>query len=192
MARRRRRPRLRRAGRRPRNARAFRRCVGADRLHGHARQGGRRGRRVRRRASRGDRNAGPDGASLYLHDGSAAVARGSASREPRDHPRRTGAPCAPNGADRAVPRAGGARCRGRSAESQTAIQPLVVGANAAAVALADALWARGFWVPAIRPPTVPQGTARLRITLSAAHTVADVDALGTALAELASTHASRR
>ncbi len=78
------------------------------------------------------------------------------------------------------------------AESQTAIQPLVVGANAAAVALADALWARGFWVPAIRPPTVPQGTARLRITLSAAHTVADVDALGTALAELASTHASRR
>jgi 8-amino-7-oxononanoate synthase len=71
------------------------------------------------------------------------------------------------------------------ADSQTAIQPLIVGANAAAVALAEALWARNLWVPAIRPPTVPQGTARLRITLSAAHTHADVDALADALAELA-------
>jgi 8-amino-7-oxononanoate synthase len=69
--------------------------------------------------------------------------------------------------------------------SSTPIQPLVVGANAAAVALADALWQRGFWVPAIRPPTVPAGTARLRITLTAAHTLADVDALAGALAELA-------
>ena len=70
-------------------------------------------------------------------------------------------------------------------DSRTAIQPLVVGANAAAVALADALWQRGFWVPAIRPPTVPKGTARLRITLSAAHSIADVDALADALADLA-------
>ena len=70
-------------------------------------------------------------------------------------------------------------------ESQTPIQPLVVGANAAAVELAGALWQRGFWVPAIRPPTVPKGTARLRITLTAAHTLADVDALADALAELA-------
>lgn len=69
--------------------------------------------------------------------------------------------------------------------SPTAIQPLVVGANDAAVALADALWRRGFWVPAIRPPTVPAGTARLRITLTAAHAEADVDALVAALAELA-------
>ncbi len=69
-------------------------------------------------------------------------------------------------------------------ESTTAIQPLVVGANDAAVALADALWQRGFWVPAIRPPTVPAGTARLRITLTAAHSVADVDALVDALAAL--------
>ncbi len=75
------------------------------------------------------------------------------------------------------------------ADSQTAIQPLVVGANATAVALADALWARGFWVPAIRPPTVPQGTARLRIALSAAHTPADIDALAAALAGLAPAHA---
>jgi len=69
--------------------------------------------------------------------------------------------------------------------SATAIQPLVVGANEAAVALADALWRRGFWVPAIRPPTVPAGTARLRISLTAAHSRADVDALADALAALA-------
>jgi 8-amino-7-oxononanoate synthase len=70
-------------------------------------------------------------------------------------------------------------------DSQTAIQPLVVGGNAAAVGLAGALWERGFWVPAIRPPTVPKGTARLRITLSAAHSQADVDALADAFAALA-------
>ena len=67
----------------------------------------------------------------------------------------------------------------------TPILPIVVGANAAAVELADALWNRGFWVPAIRPPTVPKGTARLRITLTAAHTPEDVDALAGALADLA-------
>ena len=69
--------------------------------------------------------------------------------------------------------------------SPTAIQPLVVGANETALRLAAALWERGFWVPAIRPPTVPAGTARLRITLTAAHTLADVDALAAALHELA-------
>lgn len=69
--------------------------------------------------------------------------------------------------------------------SATPVQPLVVGDNAAVVALADALWRRGFWVPAIRPPTVPAGTARLRVSLSAAHTIGDVDALVDALAELA-------
>jgi len=69
--------------------------------------------------------------------------------------------------------------------SSTAIQPLVVGANAAALALAAALEARGFWVPAIRPPTVPQGTARLRVSLSAAHGEADVQALLDALADIA-------
>ena len=71
------------------------------------------------------------------------------------------------------------------ADSRTAIQPVVVGANATAVGLAEALWERGFWVPAIRPPTVPQGTARLRVSLSAAHSTADVDALADALAALA-------
>jgi len=65
--------------------------------------------------------------------------------------------------------------------SGTAIQPLVVGASAAAVALSAQLAARGVWVPAIRPPTVPAHTARLRISLSAAHSEADVDALLAAL-----------
>ena len=71
-------------------------------------------------------------------------------------------------------------------ESSTPIQPLVVGDNAVAVAHADALWQRGFWVPAIRPPTVPAGTARLRVSLGAAHTIDEVDALVDALADLAS------
>jgi 8-amino-7-oxononanoate synthase len=69
--------------------------------------------------------------------------------------------------------------------SATPIQPLVVGDSRAAVALAETLWQRGFWVPAIRPPTVPAGTARLRITLTAGHSTADVEALADALAQLA-------
>ena len=68
--------------------------------------------------------------------------------------------------------------------SQTPIQPLVVGASDDAVRVSTALWERGIWVPAIRPPTVPQGTARLRITLSAAHTDADVDLLAATLADV--------
>lgn len=69
--------------------------------------------------------------------------------------------------------------------SATAIQPYIVGDNDAAVALAKALWERGLWVPAIRPPTVPKGTARLRISISAAHTADDIDQLLSALKELA-------
>ncbi|HLT16987.1 MAG TPA: 8-amino-7-oxononanoate synthase [Acidimicrobiales bacterium] len=64
------------------------------------------------------------------------------------------------------------------------ILPVVVGEEAAALEASDALLDRGLLVPAIRPPTVPPGTSRLRIALSAAHTDADVDALGRALAEL--------
>jgi len=60
------------------------------------------------------------------------------------------------------------------AESGTAVQPLIVGDNEAALALSAALESRGLWVPAIRPPTVPVGSARLRITLSASHTEVDV------------------
>ncbi|MDD2914313.1 MAG: 8-amino-7-oxononanoate synthase [Gallionella sp.] len=69
--------------------------------------------------------------------------------------------------------------------SATAIQPLLVGENRAALALSEALRERGIWVAAIRPPTVPQGTARLRITLSAAHSATDVTRLLEALHELA-------
>ena len=69
--------------------------------------------------------------------------------------------------------------------SATAIQPYIVGDNEAAVALSKALWERGLWVPAIRPPTVPKGTARLRISVSAAHTAGDIDHLLSALKELA-------
>ncbi len=58
--------------------------------------------------------------------------------------------------------------------SITAIQPLVIGDNRAATDVAEKLAARGVLVPAIRPPTVPQGTARLRISLSAAHSKDDV------------------
>lgn len=66
-------------------------------------------------------------------------------------------------------------------ESFTPIQPVIVGSAERAVALSDALSARDVLVTAIRPPTVPEGTARLRITFSAAHTVDDVDRLLTAL-----------
>lgn len=69
--------------------------------------------------------------------------------------------------------------------SDTAIQPLTVGENQAALDLSQALRERGIWVAAIRPPTVPEGTARLRITLSAAHNEADVSHLLEALHELA-------
>jgi 8-amino-7-oxononanoate synthase len=70
--------------------------------------------------------------------------------------------------------------------SPTAIQPLIVGDATAAVALSQRLAGRGLWVPAIRPPTVPSGTARLRVSLSAAHTDDDIDRLLAALAESAS------
>lgn len=65
--------------------------------------------------------------------------------------------------------------------SPTAIQPIVIGENAPALELAAALEREGIRIAAIRPPTVPAGTARLRITLSAAHTDADIERLAQAL-----------
>jgi 8-amino-7-oxononanoate synthase len=70
--------------------------------------------------------------------------------------------------------------------SSTPIQPLVIGGNPETLAVADALLERGIWAPAIRPPTVPAGQARLRISLSAAHSEAQVDELIAVLAGITS------
>lgn len=67
--------------------------------------------------------------------------------------------------------------------SRTPIQPIMIGNNWTALALSRALEDEGLLVTAIRPPTVPEGEARLRVTLSAAHTEADVDRLLQALAK---------
>lgn len=69
--------------------------------------------------------------------------------------------------------------------SSTPIQPLLIGESAEAVRISQRLRERGILVPAIRPPTVPQGTARLRISLSTAHQPQDVLRLTEALQEIA-------
>jgi 8-amino-7-oxononanoate synthase len=71
--------------------------------------------------------------------------------------------------------------------AQSAIVPVIVGAPARALALSRALQAEGFLVVAIRPPTVPENQARLRLAFSAAHTEAEVDALAAALKPLLET-----
>ncbi len=68
--------------------------------------------------------------------------------------------------------------------SATAIQPIILGASETALQWSDELKKRGFWVSAIRPPTVPQGQARLRVTLSASHSTADIDSLLEALKQI--------
>ncbi|WP_369989305.1 8-amino-7-oxononanoate synthase [Pseudomonas xanthosomatis] len=68
-------------------------------------------------------------------------------------------------------------------DSHTAIQPILIGDAARAMALSRMLRERGLLVTAIRPPTVPAGSARLRVTLSAAHSAAQVQLLLNALAE---------
>lgn len=81
-------------------------------------------------------------------------------------------------------RAGLAGSSFQLAPSTTPIQPILLGSNARALAFSQALEARGLYVPAIRPPTVPQGSARLRVSLTAAHSPADVDQLLSALREI--------
>jgi 8-amino-7-oxononanoate synthase len=82
-------------------------------------------------------------------------------------------------------RAGLAGTRWRLLDSPTAIQPVIIGDNHEALRVAASLYDRGLWVPAIRPPTVAKGTARLRVSLSAAHTEAHVAKLVDALRDLA-------
>jgi len=67
--------------------------------------------------------------------------------------------------------------------STTPIQPLLVGDAGRAMALSRQLFERGYWVAAIRPPTVPAGTSRLRVTLSAAHDDAQIDGVIAAIAD---------
>jgi 8-amino-7-oxononanoate synthase len=66
--------------------------------------------------------------------------------------------------------------------SDTAIQPILIGDSGKAGAISQALLQQGFWVSAIRPPTVPVGTARLRVTFSANHSLQQVNSLLDALA----------
>lgn len=68
--------------------------------------------------------------------------------------------------------------------SQTAIQPILIGDNATTLAFSEALRERHMYVPAIRPPTVPAGGARLRVSLNAGHTADDLFDLITALTDL--------
>ncbi|MEO8002375.1 MAG: aminotransferase class I/II-fold pyridoxal phosphate-dependent enzyme, partial [Arenimonas sp.] len=67
-------------------------------------------------------------------------------------------------------------------DSQTAIQPIMLGDNEKALKIAKSLEAQGYLVTAIRPPTVPDGQARLRVTLTALHTEEHIDGLIKALA----------
>lgn len=69
-------------------------------------------------------------------------------------------------------------------EPDSPIFPVVLGAEQAAIEASSALLSRGLWVPAIRPPTVPPGTSRLRVSLSAAHTDDEVGALLASLDDL--------
>jgi 8-amino-7-oxononanoate synthase len=69
-------------------------------------------------------------------------------------------------------------------KSTTPIQPIIIGGNDEAMGASASLHAQGLWVPAIRPPTVPANTARLRVTLSAAHLDTDVARLAAALTSL--------
>lgn len=77
--------------------------------------------------------------------------------------------------------------RWRPVDSPTAVQPLIIGSNEATLALAARLDEHGLWVPAIRPPTVPVGTSRLRVSLSADHSFDDLDRLQSALARTGET-----
>jgi 8-amino-7-oxononanoate synthase len=75
---------------------------------------------------------------------------------------------------------------GLGVQAQSPIIPVVIGGEAETMAVCTALLGRGFHVPGIRPPTVPAGTSRLRISLSAGHSTSDVDELISAVREVCS------
>jgi 8-amino-7-oxononanoate synthase len=81
-------------------------------------------------------------------------------------------------------RAGAAQLGLQLMDSATPIQPLLIGDAGQTLQVSEKLRARGILVPAMRPPTVPEGTARLRITFSAAHDEAQVDRLLAALEDI--------
>jgi len=68
--------------------------------------------------------------------------------------------------------------------SVTPIQPVIIGGGSEVVQISNALREQGLLIPAIRPPTIPQGSARLRISLSASHSIEDVKQLAMVLREL--------
>jgi 8-amino-7-oxononanoate synthase len=72
----------------------------------------------------------------------------------------------------------------KKVDSCTPIQPVILGSNANALAAAKLLDQMGYWIPAIRPPTVPAGSARLRITFSANHSIEDLQNLIQALQKI--------
>jgi 7-keto-8-aminopelargonate synthetase-like enzyme len=78
----------------------------------------------------------------------------------------------------------GLRRAGRTPHFQSAILPIIIGDEAGAVAVAAALRERGIFVPAIRYPTVARGQARLRVTLTAAHTPGEIHLLVSSLNEI--------
>jgi 8-amino-7-oxononanoate synthase len=84
------------------------------------------------------------------------------------------------------------RRAGRTPHFKSAILPIIIGDEAAAVAIAAALRKRGIFVPAIRYPTVARGRARLRVTLTAAHTSDDVSRLASALDSIRRPHSALR
>ena len=69
-------------------------------------------------------------------------------------------------------------------KTETPIKPIIIGEADAAIGMSDKLKAQGLWTTAIRPPTVPTGTARLRVTLSANHSIQDITQLTQAIIKL--------
>ena len=137
-------------------------------------------RRLRGGASGRDRDADANARSLHLHDRPPPLLAAAAQARVWTWCARYRAARAPVRADLALARSA-ATLRWPLLSSTTPIQPLIIGDAPTRSAVSDAAVERGIWVPAIRPPTVPAGSARLRITLSAAHSDADIDRLVAAL-----------